>query len=169
MGYTGSGINKRRAHVHVELNMVLNPLIAPWQSPSAFNGQNMVGIDVVGWLTVNARDPRSKLSDFILQSEPHWKLIVPNRTGELEIVRRHPWLRKPGSASESWEITFAANALPLAVSPSAEPAGPSRVVWVKPFIGEHRWVTREMLSGSGSSAGLTSHGAAFVKLITGDP
>jgi hypothetical protein len=42
------------------------------------------------------------------------------------------------------------------------------VTWVKPFGGDHKWITREMLTGTGSTAALSSHGASFVNLITGE-
>ena len=72
---------------------------------------------------------------------------IPNRGGELEIVQRYPWLRQPGNASDSWEITFAASAVPLFVTPLSGRTGFAHVSWVKPFAGSHAWKTRAMLTG----------------------
>jgi murein DD-endopeptidase MepM/ murein hydrolase activator NlpD len=176
MGYTGTGIDRRRAHVHVELNMLLSSRFSQWHAKGAytspnsqgsFNGQNMVGVDVAGWLQRHWVDARIKLSSFIQESETHWKIVVPNQGAELEIVQRYPWLRKPGAESAAWEISFAASAVPLSVRPVAESVTGVRVAWVKEFAGDHRWVTREMLSGTGSSAKLTKHGAEYVDLVVG--
>jgi murein DD-endopeptidase MepM/ murein hydrolase activator NlpD len=177
MGYTGAGINKPRAHVHVELNMLLSSRYSEWHARDAaaapntqghFNGQNLVGVDVAGWLRVNNQDARNKLSEYVIAQGPQWKVTVPNRRGELEIARRYPWLRQPGAANCSWEITLASSGTPLAVVPSDRPVAKASVTWVKPFGGDHRWVSREMLSGTGSTAVLTSSGTKFVGLITGD-
>ncbi len=177
LGYTGAGINLRRAHVHVELNMLLSRRFVEWHEKGnpgipniqgSFNGQNLVGVDVAGWLKLNNENSLAKLSDYVIAQGPRWKVLVPNRGRELEISARYPWLRAAGDAAASWEITLAASGTPLAVHPSPKAVSRPTVSWVQPFGGEHKWVSRGMLSGTGSSATLTSSGVNFVQLITGD-
>lgn len=193
MGYTGRGIDRRRAHCHVELNMVLNGWAAIWeQVPAApvpvsvpkpnapvkespipvpaselptLNGQNLVGIDVVGWLRANHETPEIKMSEFIKRSETYFKLRTPCRGTELEIVKRYPWLRAPGPMAESWEISISAASVPLKVEPVAEKTEFTTVSWVKPFTGNHSWKSREVLTGSGTTASLSKHGLEYVKLL----
>ena len=195
MGHTGVGIDRRRAHCHVELNLVLSGRAAIWEQvapPAAtvsapvasvplkeapvpapvpapalptLNGQNLVGIDVVGWLRANHETPEIKMSDFIKRSEPYFKLRTPCRGTELEIVKRYPWLRAPGPIGESWEISISAASVPLKVEPVAEKTEFTTVSWVKPFTGNHAWKSREVLTGSGATASLSKHGLEYVKLL----
>ena len=55
MGYTGSGINRRRAHVHLEVNLLLNRYFqgcyddyfpSDENRQGLFNGLNMSGVEV---------------------------------------------------------------------------------------------------------------------------
>lgn len=189
MGHTGAGIDRRRSHTHVELNMLLNERAAHFdttdgpsppnpmpvvQKPGAkpvvpdapkLNGQNLVGLDIASWLRATHEQPMLRLSDFIRRSPPYFKVRIPNRGGELEIVKRYPWLRAPGPMGESWEITIAASSIPLKVQPIEEKTDFPHVVWVRPFTGNHSWMCREMLTGSGNTANLSAHGNEYLKLI----
>ena len=201
MGHTGTGIDRRRAHCHVEMNLLISSRLAVWNKPppppppvqppllvpvspgiraaapvaapvpvdtGTLNGQNLVGLDVSGWLLAVRKDPTLRISDFIRRSEPYFKIRTPNRGGELEIVQRYPWLRSDGPATDSWEVTFAASGVPLSVAPVAGKTDFTHVAWVKYFAGNHLWTSREMLKGTGSNATLSAHGAAYVKLITSE-
>jgi murein DD-endopeptidase MepM/ murein hydrolase activator NlpD len=185
MGYTGTGITKRRAHVHVELNLLLSKRAAIWETmPSAplpitadpvkpaptpiLNGKNLIGMDVAGWLLAHLKDPSLKLSDFIRREGAYYKIRVPSRGVELEIAQRYPWLRQPGQINQSWEITLAASSVPLAIAPSSEKVETPTLIWVKPSTAPHLWKSREILQGSGSTAVLTRHGLEFVKLLLGE-
>jgi murein DD-endopeptidase MepM/ murein hydrolase activator NlpD len=198
MGYTGTGIDRERSHTHVELNMMLNPKVAPWNrapeppapkpalkptptgkptpagkpaakvvAPAApvINGQNLVGLDVGTWLRTHYQKPETRLADFIRKEPAYFKLQVPCRGTELEIVKRYPWLRAPGPMGLAWEISVGASSLPLKVAPLAEKVDFPVVSWVQPFVGNHAWKSRDMLQGSGTIATLSPHGLAWLKLI----
>ena len=191
MGHTGSGIDRRRSHTHVELNLLLNPRLAIWQlsapaaltvipppaapgkpvpkplPPPTLNGQNLVGLDISGWLLAIRQEPELKLSEFIHRSEPYFKIRTPCLGQELEIVQRYPWLRVPGPIGQAWEISIAASSLPLKIEPLQEKVEFTTVSWVQPFVGNHAWKSREMLSGSGSTATLSKHGQEYLKLLLG--
>ena len=191
MGHTGTGIDRRRAHTHVELNLLLNPRLAIWQMtappavvgnttppppgtpvpkpppPPTLNGQNLVGLDIAGWLLAINQEPELKLSEFIHRSEPYFKIRTPCLGQELEIVQRYPWLRAPGPIGQSWEISIAASSVPLRIEPLQEKVEFTTVSWVQPFVGNHAWKSREMLSGSGSTATLSRHGQEYLKLLLG--
>ena len=190
MGHTGSGIDRRRAHTHVELNMLLNPRLAIWQMtpppalavitpptpgkpvpkpppPPTLIGQNLVGLDIAGWLLAIRKEPELRLSEFIHRSEPYFKIRTPCLGQELEIVQRYPWLRAPGPIGQTWEISIAASSIPLKIEPLQEKVEFTTVSWVQPFVGNHAWKSREMLSGSGATATLSKHGQEYVKLLLG--
>ena len=191
MGHTGSGIDRERSHTHVELTMLLKPSAAIWnqQEPVAptppptasgkpakppaaprlvLNGQNLVGLNVSGWLKAHAAKPELRLAEFINQEPPYFKVRVPCRGTELEIVKRYPWLRVPGSISQAWEISVAASSVPLSIAPLDEKVDFPTVSWVKPWTGDHSWKSREMLTGTGSIASLSKHGMEYLKLLLGD-
>ncbi|MEM0895940.1 MAG: M23 family metallopeptidase, partial [Verrucomicrobiota bacterium] len=56
MGYTGPGLNRTRAHLHLELNLILDSRFERWYNQNfssqnyhgMFNGLNLIGIDVAG-------------------------------------------------------------------------------------------------------------------------
>ena len=58
MGHTGEGLNQARAHVHLELNLMLSRQFEAWHEASfknepnhhgLYNGLNLVGIDIDVW------------------------------------------------------------------------------------------------------------------------
>lgn len=175
LGYTGSGINKTRAHVHLELNMFLSSNFEKWHnahfpSPNyhgVYNGLNLEGLDIAGIFLAHRGDPNLTLPDFIKRMPVYFKVLVPNR-GRLEIVKRYPWLAE-GSPSEgaSWEISLSSSGIPLAVKPSSKSVSQPVVSWVKNSPTYHSYYTRNRLTGSGSSAGLSSSGQSYIRLLTG--
>lgn len=176
MGYTGAGIDRRRAHVHLELCFLLSERFEEYYATryklanghGIYHGTNLLGLDVASFLLENHKNPRLMPSAFLRSREPYFKVTVPNRGGELEIVERYPWLRQPGEPDVSWELSFDGAGVPLAVAPSGKAAPFPSVTWVKPFSGYHTWNTRGLLGGSGNTATLTSDGARFIQLVTGD-
>jgi hypothetical protein len=191
MGHTGTGIDRERSHVHVELNILLNSKAVLWKTspatptptaapktpvgqppaakvapaPPGLNGQNFVGVDVGAWLRTHYKNPETRLADFIRKEAAYFKLQVPCRGAELDIVKRYPWLRAPGPMGQAWEISVGASSLPLKVTPLAEKVDFPVVSWVQPFVGNHAWKSRDMLKGSGTIATLSPHGLAWLKLF----
>ncbi|HSJ03819.1 MAG TPA: M23 family metallopeptidase, partial [Verrucomicrobium sp.] len=114
MGYTGSGLNQRRAHVHLEVNLMLSSRFDDWHaknfrpSPNKhgnYNGINLSGVNVAQLYLEHQKNPALSLADFIRKTEPVIKIVVP-RKGELEILKHYPWLGQDVSASSpspSWE------------------------------------------------------------------
>ena len=177
LGYTGSGIDRARAHLHLEINMVINTGFKKWHdrnfnSPNyhgLYNGLNLVGIDVAGLYAAHRRDPNITIPQFISRMAPYYRVIVP-KTGKLELLRNYPWLARNMSQARgnpSWEITFSSSGVPLGVSPSRMPVKTPAISWVKPSKAPHAYNTRRRLTGSGSTAQLTASGLRYVQLIAG--
>ncbi len=178
MGHTGEGLDRRRAHLHLELCLLLSERFNDYYgthyklaNPFAnFHGHNLIGMDVAAFLKAAHDEPGLRPDEFLKSSgKPYYRVRIPNRTGrELEIAASYPWLRKPGLAAASWEISVGATGLPLAIAPSKEACTQPAVVWVQPFTGYHSWNTRSHLAGSGNSATLASEGQRYLQLVTGD-
>ena len=177
LGYTGAGIDRRRAHVHLELNLLLNGRFAEWHDiryrtanrHGKYNGLNLAGIDIAGLYLAHRRDPNISIPLFVARMKPYYKVVVP-RTGRMEVLRNYPWLgRNMGSEAgkPSWEITFSSSGIPLAIGPSARKVAAPVVSWVKSSSVSHGWNTRNRLTGSGASAKLSSSGQRYIQLVTG--
>lgn len=177
MGHTGSGIDRRRSHVHLELNLFLSSRFEDWHtknfrpSPNhhgVWNGLNLSGLNVAGFFLAQRSNPALTAAEFVKQTEPAWKVVVP-RKGELELLKNYPWLGENApQASPSWEFTLAESGLPVAIKASTTTVAKPTVTWVKNRGMPHGYCTRGYISGSGDTGALTSSGARFVELLTGD-
>jgi hypothetical protein len=115
------------------------------------------------------KNPELKVTDFVRRSPAYFKVTVPRR-GTLEFASRHPWLvygdlTKP---SPSWEISLTATGLPTGIAISQRKVGEPIVSAVKASDTAHRYLTRGLLSGEGSSATLSTNGKKLIALLTGD-
>ena len=177
LGYTGDGINRTRAHLHLEINMVINTRFKKWydrhfSSPNyhgLYNGFNLVGIDVAGLYKAHKANPDLTIPQFVARMSPYFKVTVP-KTGRLELLRNHPWLARnmaQAVGNPSWEITFSSSGVPLAVSPSRMRVSSPAISWVKYSPVAHAYNTKRRLTGSGNTAQLTGSGLRYVQLVAG--
>lgn len=177
MGYTGSGLNQKRAHVHLELNLMLSSRFDDWHalnfrpSPNKhgiYNGINLTGINIAGFYLARQKDPALTIASFVRSTEPTWKAVVP-RKGDLELLSHYPWLGdSPAAPSPSWEITFGDSGLPIRVQPSALTVTQAQITWVKDRGMPHGYYTRGYIAGSGEKGTLTASGKRFLDLVSGD-
>lgn len=177
MGYTGAGIDQRRAHVHVELNMLLSSEFEAWHAANfttpnhhgIYNGLNLAGLDLQSLYLASAQNAALSLPAFVKGGEPAFRVRVP-ATARMEIVSRHPWLLAGGKMpASSWEVTFSRWGFPMAVEASTAPAEVPAVTWVRDAGLPHYLNTRGLLTGSGTTAKLTAEGMRFIRLACGLP
>ncbi len=177
MGYTGVGLNRTRAHLHLELGFVLHTRYEDWHRGGGlstnhhgiYNGMNIAGADVAGFYLAHRENPDIQFSEFIANQPVHFKVAVPG--GETpEFVERHPWMRREGVSNPvSWEIHFTATGLPVGFAPSARKVVTPVVTAIRPS-GDipHRFMTRNLVSGEGDTATLSNGGRRLVSLVSGD-
>lgn len=176
LGYTGDGIDRRRAHVHLEMGLVLSERfdeLHRMQTAQAnphgnYHGNNLAGFNAGAFLSAHATDPRLAPEDWIRKQPEYFRILVPNRGTELAITRRLPWLRGKGPAAASWEISCTGEGIPLSVLPSASATGFPSISWIKTSSISHTWNTRSLVGGTGSTGVLTGSGQQFVRLLTDD-
>lgn len=177
MGYTGTGINRERSHVHLELNMLVTDRFAAWHdihfpSPNhhgIYNGFNLVGLDVSGLLLAHKENSAIRLSEFIPMAGAYYKVTARNQ-GDFQLIKRYPWLLKnPEKAigTPSWEIAFSSSGLPLSVEPSNQSVTYPEVTWVKDSTIDHSYNTISRIEGVGSKAKLTGTGSRYIQMIMG--
>ncbi|MGI8604242.1 MAG: M23 family metallopeptidase [Verrucomicrobiales bacterium] len=181
LGYTGSGIDRRRAHVHLELNILLNERFEQWHArldplqpaQTPFHGFNLVGLDIAAIYKALAADPAITIPQFLASQPVYFRVIAPSPRGELEILRRYPWLcgiprsTKSNLVCPSWEISFTASGLPLHFEPSEQHLPYPIVSSIVPFTGKHSWKTMGRVGGTDTAATLTPKGTEYVNLVMG--
>ncbi|WP_395738298.1 murein hydrolase activator EnvC family protein [Prosthecobacter sp.] len=177
LGYTGSGIDQRRAHVHVELNLFLSSRFELWHNASfntpnhhgLYNGLNLIGLDLQSLYLAQKKNPELTAASAVKTTESSYRVAVPG-TAEMEILKNYPWLLegpRPVGRPAGWEITFSRWGLPLAVKASTTAVSAPYVTWIKDTGIPHFTNTRGCVSGSGSTGKLTTEGLRFVNLVCG--
>lgn len=177
LGYTGSGIDQRRAHLHVELNLFLSSRFESWHNANfptpnhhgLYNGLNLIGLDLQSLYLAQQKNPGLTAASAVRATESSYRVAVPG-DAEMEILKNYPWLLngpRPSGKPASWEVTFSRWGLPIAVKASSSPVAAPFVTWVKDSGIPHFTHTRGCVTGSGSTGKLTTEGLRFVKLATG--
>lgn len=176
MGYTGDGINRERAHVHLELNFILSDRFPIWHNRhfttknhhGIFNGINLTGLDIAALFLAHRENPAITIPEFLSRTEVYYRVLVP-KSGQPDFLVRYPWLgRELDSVKQpkSWEFSFAATGVPLAIKPSAQTLSAPVVTYVKPTAGNHSDFTVGRLTGTGGTATLTPTGTRYLQLIS---
>jgi len=185
VGYTGVGINRRRAHVHLEINLLVNQSFQGWYDTylsgygrnhhGIYNGQNMLGLDVAALYLALAEDSLLTMPEFIARQEPFFEVTVPG--GEmLDLLWRYPWLSPDlenwsylfGPVPElgaSWVITFARSGLPLRIEASDDPVESPEVHVLEPSSIPYQYLTKGLVQGTGNEYRLSNSGRRFMNLI----
>lgn len=176
MGHTGSGINRERAHVHVELNLLLNDRFEAWHDTffkgepnhhGIYNGLNLAGLDLPRLIVAMRRNPSLTLPAFLGREEVFYKVTVPN-SPNFQLLRRYPWMiaHVTNEKPASWEVSFTRSGLPLHLAPSDRAVSAAEISYVKSSPTDCRYLTRGDVAGRGSGAHLTESGKALMRLLT---
>ena len=176
MGYTGVGLNRTRAHLHLELAMMTSSRFDEWLRHNGgginhhglFNGMNLIGTDVARFFLERRKNPALRFSELVTSTQAYFKVAVP-ANGVPDFVVRHPWICRgnPGGAA-SWEIAFSATGQPVSFTPSERKVNAPVVTAVRPSDIPHHHLTRGLLSGVQNRASLTRNGKKLLALLTDD-
>ncbi len=177
MGHTGSGINRERSHVHVELNLLLNTHFEEWHDTffkgelnrhGLYNGINLAGLDLPRLLLALRAEPELSVPKFLGREEIFFKVIVAN-SPNFQLPQRYPWMIAGGAPNEkpaAWEISFTRSGLPVRLAPRAETVSEPEISFVKASAIDARYLTRGNVTGRGANAHLTDSGRRFLRLLT---
>lgn len=177
MGYTGSGLDRRRSHLHLELNLFMSSQFNSWHkfyfgaNPNQhglFNGLNLTGLNVSSFYLEKRKNPALRVSEFVKSQEIFWKVLVPKK-GELELLKHYPWLATQSFNAEdpSWELWFSDSGLPVGVSSSSETLAVPRLTYVKNEGLPYTYGTKGMVSGAGEKPVISPRGHRYLELILG--
>lgn len=176
MGFTGRGINRERAHLHLELCLMATDQFDAWhekffggKSPRGlYNGLNFIGIDIASLFLAERQNPQISIPEFLATANPYFKVAVPRHSDRLRLAQRYPWLQKgdPTKPSHSWEISYTDSGIPISVTPSARKVTQPTITFVRTTRSDHKYYTRGRLEGTGRKASLTKSGKRFVALFS---
>ncbi len=178
LGYTGRGIDRERAHLHFEINMLLNRNFGDWYAKhyrssnrhDVFNGVNLAGLDVAGLYLALAHDPDLSIEEFVMSSEPAYAVAFPNG-GDLDLMARYEWLidwsarADQGEPVHSWEVTFTASGLPTRIIPSSHYVDEPELTMVRAAGVPYPYLTIGRVTGEGDRFHLSGSGQRYVSLL----
>jgi murein DD-endopeptidase MepM/ murein hydrolase activator NlpD len=174
MGYTGAGINRTRAHLHLELGFMMSENYADWHkqcfaSPNHhgnYNGMNIAGVDVASFFLAHRENPNLNFSEFVLTRPIQFKVSVSAGKSEPDFLERYPWMKRPGDATvNSWEIGFAATGHVVSFTPSSRVVNQVSITHIRPAEINQSYLTRGLIAGSGNQVSLSRDGNRLISLI----
>jgi murein DD-endopeptidase MepM/ murein hydrolase activator NlpD len=175
MGHTGEGLIQARAHVHLELNLMLSRQFESWHDAlfatdpnrhGLYNGLNLVGIDIARLYLALQKNPGLTIPEFLAQEETLYRVLIP-ASKHFDLPKFYPWMvEEKGSDPPSWEISFNRAGVPLKIRPGSKPVSEAELSYLKPGGADGRLLTMERLAGRGANAHLTDKGKKFMRLLT---
>jgi len=175
MGYTGTGLNRERAHLHLELDLMFSRQFEAWYNTffrsdpnqhGIYNGMNLAGLDVARLFLALRKNPALTIPEFLNDEETFYKVAVP-KARRFDLLKLYPWMLAGGKRSEgsSWEVSFARSGVPLTVAPSERHVTQPELSYVKKSSIEYSHLTRDVVSGHENNAHLTNYGSQLMRLL----
>ena len=179
---TAQTISKDRAHVHFELDLVVNERFAEWYHKTfptqrndhgGWNGQNLVGLDPREVLLEQHRlGPQFRLAHYIRTQTELCRVQVRDAT--FPWARRYAALTKPNPVAEKegvagYELALNFNGLPFELIPRAasEIKGKSKFQLLSVNAEEkQKHPCRRLVVQKGSRWDLSNHGLQLLELLT---
>src|SRR6266508_4815524 len=176
MGYTGTGLNRERAHLHLELNLMLSDQFEAWYNTffrndpnhnGIYNGLNLAGLDIARLYLALHKNPSLTIPEFLSGEEIFYKVTLP-KSHHFDLPRLYPWILGAGKRNEksSWEVSFARSGVPLKIEPSDKRVTQPELTYVKNSSIDYSYLTRDIVSGRGANAQLSGYGRQLMRLLT---
>ena len=189
MGYTGRGVNRARAHLHLEVNLMLNESFSDWYDDylrdaapnyhGIFNGINLTGVDIAQLYLMLQENPDLTVPELLRETEtPFFEVTIPLEAPIPNMLWRYPWLcpelegwrpdyGAPLEMGSSWKITFAASGLPIKFEPQDEVLDePKLNVLQRSSAIPYQYLTNGLVRGRGNDFSLTTSGQRRIDLIS---
>lgn len=187
LGHTGAGINLRRSHVHLEINLMcttdFNDFLSGGKALDEkqqaillrhgnFHGVNLMGYDAAAFYRAKRENPELKFSDFVRTLPFQYKIFVPNRGGLPEMAKRYPWLVRGAAnwvaGAKSWEISFTRTGQVIAFTPSARVVDGPTLGEVRAANAPLKYLTRGIVRERGEGYELSPGGRKLALLVSGE-
>ena len=175
MGYTGTGLNRERAHLHLELTVMLSQGFEAWYNTffrndpnhnGIYNGMNLAGLDIARLYIALHKDLSLTIPQFLSREETFYKVTLP-KSRHFDLPKLYPWLLGTGSRSgkSSWEVSFAQSGVPLRIESSDKNVTQPELSYVRKSSVDCSYLTRDLISGHGARAHLTNYGTQLMRLL----
>jgi murein DD-endopeptidase MepM/ murein hydrolase activator NlpD len=174
MGYTGAGINRERAHLHLELNLMLNRTFQEWYDSfhhkddpnhhGIYNGINLAGLNIAQLYLKLRENPLLTIPQFLSEEEIFYQVALP-KSRHFELPKLYPWMVSGTAEARSWTVSFARSGLPLKIEPSERKVKQPEIVSVKPSPLNASYLTDGVATGPTGYAHLTEHGKQLMQLL----
>ena len=175
MGYTGVGINRERAHVHLELNLMLNHHFESWHDAAyrndpnhngIYNGLNLAGLDIARLYLALHKNPSLTMPEFFRDEETFYKVALP-RSAHFELPKKYPWMvtKSADMRTQSWEVSFARTGLPLKIEAIAKKVGIPELTYLKKTSVDATHLTHGEVTSRGGRGQLTGGGMGTMRLL----
>ena len=175
MGYTGVGINRERAHLHLEFDLMYSRQFEAWYTTffrndpnrhGIYNGMNLAGLDVERLYLALRKNPALTIPEFLNDEEIFYKVTLP-KSRHFDLSKLYSWMLAAGKRNEkaSWEVSFASSGVPLKIEASDKQVKQPELSYVKKSPIEYSYLTRDIVSGHGNSAHLTNYGGQLMRLL----
>ena len=175
MGHTGEGLNQARAHVHLELNLMLSRHFESWHDTffkndpnrnGLYNGLNLAGLDIARLYLALQKQPALTIPEFLSAEQTLYRVLLP-ASRHFDLKKFYPWMvrEKADVETASWEVSFNRAGVPLKIQSSAKPVSEPELSYLKPGGIDARVLTNERVAGRGGSAHLTEKGKQFMRLL----
>jgi hypothetical protein len=175
MGYTGTGINRERAHLHLELDLMFSRQFEAWYNTffkndpnrhGVYNGMNLAGLDIARLYLALRKNPALTISEFLNDEETFYKVALP-KARHFDLPQFYPWMLAGGrrNNASSWEVSFARSGVPLRIEPSDRHVTQPELSYAKKTSTEYSYLTRDIVSGRQANAHLTNYGAQLMRLL----
>ena len=176
MGYTGAGLNQARAHVHLELNVMISRRFEDWYNAfyknepnyhGLYNGFNLAGLDIARLYLALRDNPGLTIPEFLAGEEIFYKVLVP-RSAYFDLPKMYPWMAfapPGGSDTASWEVSFTRSGLPIKIEPGSRSVSQPELSYVKESAVDYSLLTQQHIAGRGKKVHLTESGERLMRLF----
>lgn len=178
LGFTGVGLDKRRAHLHLEIMLMITHKFEDWfvacgpnskNAHGLHNGINFIGFNPTDALKICRNGQPFSLSAYLASLRPVYRVRIPAESTPPPMARMYPFLTRKGvSTPASWEIDFLGCGLPVGFTPSATSCLAPELVSVLTLPYPIQYRTMHRVSGTGSSARLTNSGLRYCTMFKND-
>src|SRR6266478_5353106 len=174
MGYTGVGINRERAHLHLELDLMFSRQFEAWHDAffrndpnhnGIYNGLNLAGLDIARLYLALHKNPSLTIPEFLSGEETFYKVTLP-KSPHFELPKLYSWMLAGNRNQQaSWEVSFARSGVPLKVEPSDRHVAQPELSYIKKSSINYSSLTRDIVSGHGETAQLSGYGGQLMRLL----
>lgn len=178
MGYTGAGLPRHRAHLHLEVALLLNRHYQVWHDAfygtpnhhGPYFGRNIMGVNPSELYLALHEEPDLTFSDFVQRQPVAYRLAIPGQY-PLDLLSRYPWLTAEGvspddhSAPGAWVVSFTREGVPVLVDRQPEAVAAPQIVFLSADVSANYLSTAGFLTGGPDGYRLTRTGLAHAALL----